>query len=146
VHDSGTKEVTRVSRENFLATIPSSGNSGFGRVFTFGGFTSAAPVIGEVTILGNDIKFHQTDAEGLPINIGTYSETESGAQTNFDCLIYKWTGTNWQLLRHYSLSRVDNALYGGLTGVLGTVRREVYAGAGQFVQGDTIRVKVNPFW
>jgi hypothetical protein len=145
VHDSGTKEVTRVSRENFLATIPSSGNSGFGRIFTFGGFTSAAPIIGQLTILGSDLKFHQTDDEGLPINVGSYNETESGAQTNFDCMIYKWNGTNWQLLRHYSLTRVNNATYGGEIGVLGTVRREVYS-TGNLLEGDSIRVKLNPFW
>ena len=57
VHDSTTKEVTRVSRENFLATIPSSGNSGIGRVFEFRGFTNSAPLPGELVSWVMILKF-----------------------------------------------------------------------------------------
>ena len=150
VHDSVTKEVTRVSRENFLATIPSAGNSGFGRIFEFGGFTNAAPVIGQVVILGSDIKFHQIDDEGLPIDLGTFNETESGAarstvETNFDAMLYQYNGTTWELVRFYSLNRIETAQYGGVTGVLATVRREVYSGP-VLNAGAKLRVKLAPFW
>ena len=145
VHDSSTKEVTRVSRENFMATIPSSGNAGIGRVFEFKGFTSNPPFPGELSILGSEIKMHQTDLEDFALDLGSFNQSSSSAGLNFDIMIYMWDGAQWNLVRFYDLSRVQTEQYSGVNGIKSTIEREVF-GSGTLQSGAQLRVKLTPFW